>query len=307
LGELKLHPSKLVLYFLLVVSALMIAGPWVVLVARRPRRQKAPRRREKRSNAETKEVEESRDLKELLRNGLRLQGILDAQEDSKPPHKDDPVFHWARATWVALQHQRPLVAKKFFGDKSPYGSPYFATAYGIEVDHLGRRSYLAGRITLLAEVVEPRSPEGEDSMGNIDRMNLIASKQAEGAAERMAQEPLLADRLASLYGAFRELREKVKPERGPSFRLIRHALKQPIEVVLEQREAERLDGAVRRLLVEQAQRFVPDWDEAASLPPNDERSPGIPMLTADAKQVAAFLDAKIVVLRRVIQELREGR
>jgi hypothetical protein len=144
-------------------------------------------------------------------------------------------------------------------------------------------------------------------MSNIDRMNLIATKQAERAAERMAQEPLLADRLASLYGAFRELREKVKPERGPSYRLIRHALKQPIEVVLEQREAERLDGAVRRLLVEQAQRFVPDWDEAASLPPNDERSPGIPMLTADAKQVAAFLDAKIVVLRRVIQELREGR
>lgn len=258
--------------------------------------------------AAKKQHEESIDLKDQLRKGLGLKGILDAQEDSKPPHTDDPVYHWARATWVALQHQRPLVAKGFFGDKSPYASAYFSTAYGIEVDRVGRRAYLDGRIAILAEAVEPKSGPPENSMmSNIDRMNLIATKQAERAAERVAQEPLLADRLASLYGAFQELRENVKPARGPSYRLVRHALKQPIEVVLEQKRAERLDGAVRRLLVEQAQRFVPDWDEAASLPPNEERSPGIPMLTADAKQVAAFLDAKAAVLRRIISELREGR
>jgi hypothetical protein len=335
LVELKVHLPKLVLYLLLVVSGLMIAGPWIVLVIRRTRRPKAqPEDVETRTQplrwnpsslfprghalmAATKKLEESRDLKELLREGLRLQGILDAQEDSKPPHKDDPVCHWARATWVALQHQRPLVAKEFFGGKSPYGSPYFATAYGIEVDRLGRRAYLAGRITLLAEVVEPRSPVGhENSMGNIDRMNLIATKQAEAAAEHVAREsehrvmlgkPALPDTLASLYSAFRELRDKVKPERVPAYKLVLRPIRTPSVAALEQREAQRLDGAVRQALTEQAPRFVPDWDEAASLPPNDELMPGVPVFTADAKKIAEFLDAKMVVLRRIIAELREGR
>lgn len=151
---------------------------------------------------------------------------------------------------------------------------------------------------------------------NIDRMNLIAAKQAERAAERIAEEsdhratlgrPVLADTLASLYSAFRELRERVEPERVSPFKLMLDALSAPAVAALEQREAQRLDGAVRQALAEQARRFVPDWDEAARLPPNDETLPRIPMFTADAKQIAAFLDAKLVVLQRIIAELREGR
>jgi hypothetical protein len=103
--------------------------------------------------------EASRDLKGQLREGLRLTGNLDAQEDRKISHKEDPVYHWARATWVALDHQRPIVAKEFFGDKSPYSRPFFATAYGIEVDRIGRRAYLADRIAILSRVVEPSSGE----------------------------------------------------------------------------------------------------------------------------------------------------
>lgn len=106
-----------------------------------------------------KQSEASRDLKGQLREGLRLKGRLDAQEDRKVPHKEDPVYHWARATWVALEHPRPIVAKEFFGDKSPYGSPFFATAFGIEVDRIGRRAYLADRIAILSRVVEPSSVE----------------------------------------------------------------------------------------------------------------------------------------------------
>jgi hypothetical protein len=231
------------------------------------------------------QLEQSRDLKDLLREGLRLKGVLDAQGDSKPHHKDDPVYHWARATWAALQHQRPFVAKDFFGDKSPYGSPYFATAYGIEVDRSGRRAYLDGRIAMLAAAVEPAVS------GRFDSASHVA----------------LADTLASLYRVIRALRKRVKPERVPAYRLSLHTLKAPAAAVLEQQEAERLDNAVRQALVEHARRYVPDWDEAATLPPHDEHWPGVPMLTADAKTVAAFLDAKATVLRRIISELREGR
>lgn len=146
-------------------------------------------------------------------------------------------------------------------------------------------------------------------MSNIDQMNLIATKQADQRAERAVRlsEPPLPDVLAGLYGALKELREKVKPEDVPFHQLLRHTLKPPIATVLEQKEAERLDGAVRRALKENALRFVPDWEEAAHLPLNTEHLVGVPMLAADASAVASFLDAKMVVLRRIIAELREGR
>jgi hypothetical protein len=117
----------------------------------------------------------------------------------------------------------------------------------------------------------------------------------------------LADIFANLYGSFRELREKVEPEQVSPFKTMLNALNAFTGAALEQREAQRLDGVVRRALVEQAYRFVPDWDDAASLPPNDATVPGTSMLKADVKQVATFLDAKMVVLRRIIAELREGR
>jgi hypothetical protein len=166
-----------------------------------------------------------------------------------------------------------------------------------------------------AEPSPARSIE-QQTTSNIDRMNLIATRQAEAAAERIAREsehrailsrPALPDTLASLYSAFRGLREKVKPERVPPYKLVLRPIRTPSVAALEQREAQRLDGAVRRALTEQAPRFVPDWDEGASLPPNDELLPGIPVFTADAKKIAEFLDAKMVVLRRIIAELREGR
>ena len=103
-------------------------------------------------------VEPPRDLKELLREGVQLGGMLEAQPDAKPPHKDDPVYRWARATWLALRHERPLIAKDFFGDKSPHVTAYFATAYGIEVDRIGRRAYLDGRVAILARVIEQGQP-----------------------------------------------------------------------------------------------------------------------------------------------------
>jgi hypothetical protein len=136
--------------------------------------------------------EASRDLKHQLREGLRLTGRLDAQEDREMPHKEDPVYHWARATWIALDHQRPIVAKEFFGDKSPYSRPYFATAYGIEVDRIGRRAYLADRIDILSGVVEP-------SFGEPSRVLVGASVAA--PSEVLAPSPRPRPRGNSRRGA----------------------------------------------------------------------------------------------------------
>jgi hypothetical protein len=136
--------------------------------------------------------EASRDLKHQLREGLRLTGRLDAQEDRKMPHTEDPVYRWARATWVALDHQRPIVAKEFFGDKSPYSRPFFATAYGIEVARVGQRAYLADRIAILSRVVEP-------SFGEPSRVLVGACVAA--PAEVLAPSPLLRARAISRRGA----------------------------------------------------------------------------------------------------------
>lgn len=58
--------------------------------------------------------------------------------------------------------------------------------------------------------------------------------------------------LANIYSAFRELREKAKPKRVPAYKLMLRTVRTASVAVLEQREAQRLDGAARRALTEQA-------------------------------------------------------
>jgi hypothetical protein len=288
-GELKVHTPKLVLYFLLVVSGVMIAGPWIILAARRPKRRKAPLHQTKhqppsllpRGNAliaAAKKLEESKDLTDLLREGLSLQGALDAQEDSKPPHKDDPVYRWARETWVALQHQRPLVAQAFFGNKSPYGSAYFATAYGVEVDRIGRRAYLAERIATLAAAVEPAS-----------------------RTEAKLPLPSLADQLSRFKERGVAIRRDIKPPKGYATSSV-SVLSQAMPV-LPERSVRSWSVGVRLHLENHAPRFLVIFDEGPDLPPPHMFSV---VATVNRQELLAFLDHKLAALDRIIRTLIEG-
>jgi hypothetical protein len=106
----------------------------------------------------TQQSNQFRDLKFHLREGRRLAGRLDRMEARDVDTDEDHVYDWALATWIDLDHHRPILAKQFFGDNSLYDQKYFATTYGIEVDRIGRRAYLADRLAILSRVVEP-SPQ----------------------------------------------------------------------------------------------------------------------------------------------------
>ena len=97
--------------------------------------------------------------RELLREGIRLRGMLDmrSEPDAKCAAGSDPVYDWTRRTWEALERDEPLTAREFFGDATPYAGGFLITAYGIELEKVGRRAYLDCRITILSSVVEPKA------------------------------------------------------------------------------------------------------------------------------------------------------
>ncbi|MBA3808991.1 MAG: hypothetical protein H0X28_11480 [Solirubrobacterales bacterium] len=118
---------------------------------------------------------------------------------------------------------------------------------------------------------------------------------------------LLPNALAGLYESGTRLREQVKPpQQVPFYRVAQRIFSYPLVAAQEQTRAQRWDEQVRDALAGAARRYVPDWDEAGSLPPSRIEM-GIPMLTADARVVAAFMDAKLAVLLRIISELRDGK
>jgi hypothetical protein len=104
----------------------------------------------------TEKSDAFRDLKYHLQEGRRLAGRLDRGETCEVARDKDYVYDWARATWRDLDHHRPTLAREFFGNKCPYGhyQSDFSAAYGIEVDRIGRRAYLADRIATLTRAVE---------------------------------------------------------------------------------------------------------------------------------------------------------
>jgi hypothetical protein len=102
------------------------------------------------------------DLKLLLNAGLKLQGLLDVSEEVSPRvslYKGDPVYEWARETWEALQRENPAAAKAIFGDRAPYYDGYFETAFVLEAEHMGRRTYLDDRVAILERAVAASFPK----------------------------------------------------------------------------------------------------------------------------------------------------
>ncbi len=110
-------------------------------------------------------------LRDLLREGIRLRGTLDMwpEPDAKRPAGDDPVFGWTRRTWEALEREEPMTARKFFGDAAPYAGGFLLTAYGIELEKVGRRAYLDRGITILSSATEIKAVQGKRLPAPADR------------------------------------------------------------------------------------------------------------------------------------------
>jgi len=71
---------------------------------------------------------------------MQLRGRLDlwADPDYKRPAKDDPVYDWARRAREALVQTSPEDARDFFGATTPRVAGLFMTAFGNELEALGR-------------------------------------------------------------------------------------------------------------------------------------------------------------------------
>jgi hypothetical protein len=271
------------------------------------------------------------DLKRLLREGLRLKGVLDATGENIPLLKEDPIYHWAKATWEALEVDKPMTAKEFFGDKSPYGGPWFGTAYGLEIDRIGRRAYLDSRIQILAEVVEsasgtPTQRREEPPISDADRNRILG--ETEQRLARSIHDPTLrslnesnkqqsaeevdgmtvkagrqeAERLAVLYHESKQLRQSLSIGRIAVLAGAINGTSEPTQIQLEQR-VRAWDMRVEILLsAGERQR----WAQSTALPPNHPtRSLIEPSISIEG--LIRFVDQKRACLKEIIERMGDDK
>jgi hypothetical protein len=96
------------------------------------------------------------ELKEQLAevDGVRTWLSLREDPDEQLPLDDDPVFQWAKKTYKLIQREFPVEADVFMGRSyAPLGSAYFATAYALRWQQMGRSEYLESRADMVREIL----------------------------------------------------------------------------------------------------------------------------------------------------------
>jgi hypothetical protein len=96
------------------------------------------------------------DLKGQLAAVDRVRVWLTLQDDpdERLPLDDDHVFQWAKETFKLLASEFPDSADAFMGKgDAPLGSPYFATAYVLRRDQMGRSEYLESRAAIVRRIL----------------------------------------------------------------------------------------------------------------------------------------------------------
>lgn len=109
--------------------------------------------REGRPPAETDPREE---LKAQLAEVDSVRTWLNLREDpdERLPLDDDRVFQWAKKTYALIQKEFPAEADAFMGERdAPLGSPYFATAYALRREQMGRSGYLESRADMVRRIL----------------------------------------------------------------------------------------------------------------------------------------------------------
>ncbi|HEV2858934.1 MAG TPA: hypothetical protein VGW80_11095 [Solirubrobacterales bacterium] len=97
-----------------------------------------------------------RDLRGQLAavDGVRVWLSLRDDPDERLPLDDDRVFEWAKETFKLLASEYPDAADTFMGKgDAPLGSPYFATAYVLRRDQMGRSEYLESRAAMVRRIL----------------------------------------------------------------------------------------------------------------------------------------------------------
>ncbi|HEX7246273.1 MAG TPA: hypothetical protein VF245_11995 [Solirubrobacterales bacterium] len=74
--------------------------------------------------------------------------------DERLPLDDDRVFQWAKKTYRLIQREFPAEADTFMGRRdAPLGSAYFATAYALRREQMGRDGYLESRADMVRGIL----------------------------------------------------------------------------------------------------------------------------------------------------------
>ncbi len=90
-------------------------------------------------------------------DSVRVWLSLRDDPDDRLPLDEDRVFLWAKATFELLAAEFPEAADKFMGERdAPLGSPYFATAYVLRRNQMGRGEYLESRAATVRRTLEAR-------------------------------------------------------------------------------------------------------------------------------------------------------
>jgi hypothetical protein len=87
-------------------------------------------------------------------DGVRTWLNLREDPDERLPLDEDRVFQWAKKTYGLIQREFPADADAFMGKSdAPLGSPYFATAYALRREQMGRDGYLESRADMVREIL----------------------------------------------------------------------------------------------------------------------------------------------------------
>jgi hypothetical protein len=127
-----------------------------------------------------------------------------------------------------------------------------------------------------------------------------------GAAVTSASPRQLADRLGRLHEDGRRLRQHVKPDDPSPFQTIAQGMfRYPNVSHSLEEQGRRWSDEVRDQLTLSAVRFVPEWETGPSLP-NRQSLGMVGMMFADGLALVTFLDARLGLLRNIINELRRS-
>jgi hypothetical protein len=112
--------------------------------------------REGRSSSQVTKIDPREELKAQLAevDSVRIWLSLREDPDERLPLDQDRVFQWAKQTYRLIQKEFPADADAFMGHRdAPLGSAYFATAYALRREQMGRDGYLESRADMVREIL----------------------------------------------------------------------------------------------------------------------------------------------------------
>jgi len=96
-------------------------------------------------------------LSAAIADGMRLRTAAILDPDENFSFSDDPLYQWARRAYDVLRNHFVLFADEFYGEDPSLGAGYFAMAYPVATDDLGRPGYLASRLEILKSALRAAS------------------------------------------------------------------------------------------------------------------------------------------------------